>query len=993
MNKKENQKIESIIPPIAQTIQMLYFRKYYWGKRNQIFNELYHLLLGNYNINSKSENKTIDDDDDFSDIKSLDENIFNSIFNDDNVDTNINKENKNYNISNDENEEESSEEEYSNDNDNDNDNLLLEENELIQTTNFVPSSKFLRKNKKIIYNNYKKNYEGKKKIIITDDLTLRVDQNKDAFLQIKNVDIFVINYLVKLKLNGKEEWICNPYYGLYLLYYVKKYIKPYPLFLNTTKTEYIIQKTINNNDYLDLLIANDIFEIENKIYNIDLNEIINDTKFHISIELMKNKSRYIKYLNIKNNNSNNFEDFRFLSNIYDNNNNIESFYYTFGNKNNLNHQNLIALLNRNYFENNRRYFYLDFNYIEQIKTNKELKTYFAYWLIKAFQNINYKDYKDSYEKLEPLINKDNIVNVIINLIDINDNLYNTGNKVNYLYIFINNVNKRLYHSMINELKEKLRLTNKKFKFILLCDIDEEINSNLFFEIYQQNHNGLFYLQNDTKGENIDIYNIKKLFSNKNKNIEYFCDLVKIFNINYFLKYKKEKENPEDILFLKKYMKYINLICKYKNNSKKLKIKNIVFKNDEIKNEFLKQYSNYSTYFFNNDQYINEILDNNTDGDFFERAIILDILTEKILTKTNNQLNFKIIEVKSLYALTLNKSFNFEEYKNKNIIFFQKSKTSEVFDFGFLINGNNEKYFKLYQISLNKTKEDFVKLNKNIIKLHCSNIKQKLNKLGEINNFSFGIITSLRVYENSKNEKNISGYKLMEKVCQENKYELLIYDVSKRKLYKEEKNKKYEFNLYTINKDYKLNLPDYSNFYKYNPIFMSFKYINKDYVKNINEYLDKKDAQIIGKIKFEKKFITSKIEDKGLALLISGEIKLKNNNPSKSDKINNKTNDNNKDIINYKEEEDLVYNSSEKKQVIIFKTKNFSKIYEKQIDNEKISEINENEYEKNITLENGHIILIKLNNDNNCAKNQFITKKRNPEKLFSEKIIKKKKNNI
>jgi hypothetical protein len=328
--------------------------------------------------------------------------------------------------------------------------------------------------------------------------------------------------------------------------------------------------------------------------------------------------------------------------------------------------------------------------------------------------------------------------------------------------------------MINELKEKLRLTNKKFKFILLCDIDEEINSNLFFEIYQQNHNGLFYLQNDTKGENIDIYNIKKLFSNKNKNIEYFCDLVKIFNINYFLKYKKEKENPEDILFLKKYMKYINLICKYKNNSKKLKIKNIVFKNDEIKNEFLKQCSNYSTYFFNNDQYINEILDNNTDGDFFERAIILDILTEKILTKTNNQLNFKIIEVKSLYALTLNKSFNFEEYKNKNIIFFQKSKTSEVFDFGFLINGNNEKYFKLYQISLNKTKEDFVKLNKNIIKLHCSNIKQKLNKLGEINNFSFGIITSLRVYENSKNEKKISGYKLMKKECQENKYELLIY---------------------------------------------------------------------------------------------------------------------------------------------------------------------------------------------------------------------------
>ena len=466
----------------------------------------------------------------------------------------------------------------------------------------------------------------------------------------------------------------------------------------------------------------------------------------------------------------------------------------------------------------------------------------------------------------------------------------------------------------------------------------------------------------------------------------------MFNLCYFLKYKKEKENPEDILFLKKYIKYVNLICKDNKNNKnnyKLKIKNIEFKNDEIKKEFLKQYSNYSTYFFNNDKYINEILENNADGDFYERSIILDILTEKV-KNNKNKLNFKIVEVKSLYAFSLNTNFNYEKYKNENFLFFQKSKIGEVFDFGFLINNKNGKFCKFYQISLNKTKEDFKKLDKNIISLHFSNIKEQLNKLGEIKFFSFGIITSLRVFKNSKNETDSTGYNLMRKECTNNKYELLIYDVAKRKMYKEENSNIYEYtSIYLINNEYKLNLPDYTNFFKYNPIFMSSKYINKDYIKNIKEYLDKNDIQIIGKIKYEKKFIKSKIEDKGLALLISGETKFKN---SKNNKINIKKNDSNNNIIDYEEID--TKNPNEKKQVIILKSKNFNKIYEKQIDevNSKISELNENEYEINRNLVNGHILLIKFNEDNNNTNMQkFISQKRNPEKLFSEKIVKKKKN--
>ena len=96
----------------------------------------------------------------------------------------------------------------------------------------------------------------------------------------------------------------------------------------------------------------------------------------------------------------------------------------------------------------------------------------------------------------------------------------------------------------------------------------------------------------------------------------------MFNFSYYRKYKKkQKSNFNEISFLKKYLKYINLECKKDKISKKLKIKGITFKKNVIKDEFIKQDTDYSIYFINNEEAINKIIDNNNDGNFFEKASI------------------------------------------------------------------------------------------------------------------------------------------------------------------------------------------------------------------------------------------------------------------------------------------------------------------------------------------------------------------------------------
>ena len=209
-----------------------------------------------------------------------------------------------------------------------------------------------------------------------------------------------------------------------------------------------------------------------------------------------------------------------------------------------------------------------------------------------------------------------------------------------------------------------------------------------------------------------------------------------------MNYKSEaKEDDFSELDLnKKYKKYFKLDIKNNLNETKPIINNIKFRNKDIEIIFLQQYENYLLHFIESDKKLQEVLNLN-DGDFFEKLIILDFITNKILNNKDNN-NFIKLEVNSLFGFNL-KNIDLKNYKEKNIIFTQKSKAAEIFDFGILINKNNQLIMKLYQVSTKKSKDDLSKLDLDIIKLHCINIKKNLEILGNINSFSFGIITTYR----------------------------------------------------------------------------------------------------------------------------------------------------------------------------------------------------------------------------------------------------------
>jgi hypothetical protein len=86
---------------------------------------------------------------------------------------------------------------------------------------------------------------------------------------------------------------------------------------------------------------------------------------------------------------------------------------------------------------------------------------------------------------------------------------------------------------------------------------------------------------------------------------------------------------------------------------------------------------------------------------------------------------KSLEIKSIFGLKLKKNLDYKKYMNANIIFYLKSKVAEIFDFGIIINGKNDKYMKLYKISINKSEDDLDKLVVDTIKINCFYLKKEL----------------------------------------------------------------------------------------------------------------------------------------------------------------------------------------------------------------------------------------------------------------------------
>ena len=489
---------------------MLYFRKNYWKIRDKIFRKIYNILIGKVKkVKSEIKSKIIsevDTQDDFSDIKNLDDDIFTGIFEIQNVNKNLkNIENNNNNESIDDYIEEDEDEEEEEEEDN-NKNSVINFSSIKEQ-----STQFIKKMRNKIFSNYLNNYKGQKIKIINDSFSLKCDENKIIYFTIQNVNIFEINYLFKIDVNGKKEWICNPYYGLYLCYYIRKIDKPYPIL--PKENQKIIQKTINDCDYLNFLFANNLCGIYNYIYNFELNDIIKDIKYHFDFKLMENKSKFLKYLNIKNDEEKravNFDELNYIIGEIFDPQIVESSNYIFQNKNNSYNKYLIQILNEKYCKFNQRYLYLDFDYIENIQTNKELKEYFAYWLIKSFEENDIENYEKTYDKIKSLIKKNNIFDILKEIIKIIQNLYNSKNNKK-LHIILNKINKKRYHLEIDRLNDELKKV-ENYTFIIFCDIEEDINSDIFFKIYNENPYQLYFLKNSkNSNENINVNDIKIYF--------------------------------------------------------------------------------------------------------------------------------------------------------------------------------------------------------------------------------------------------------------------------------------------------------------------------------------------------------------------------------------------------------------------------------------------------------------------------------------------------
>ena len=134
---------------------------------------------------------------------------------------------------------------------------------------------------------------------------------------------------------------------------------------------------------------------------------------------------------------------------------------------------------------------------------------------------------------------------------------------------------------------------------------------------------------------------------------------------------------------------------------------------------------------------------------------------------------------------------------------------------------------------------------------------------------------------------------------------------------------------------------------------------------------------MGKISYDKKFVNSEIEDENLGLVIYGQINAEKKARNKKYSLKRKINNVNKII---EDNNDIDKNKDQiNKEIMIFKSKDFNGIYERLKDSNKkeIKELNE----FNSNLKKGHILFINLNNSS------LLGKKRNPEHLFTKKIIK------
>ena len=708
--------------------------------------------------------------------------------------------------------------------------------------------------------------------------------------QIDIIYLMNIEFITKIKINEDEEWICNPDYAIYLIYIKKNLKNPQPF----PKKEFDDDSSYSLTDESD--IEHFIFITNNK-YNREKKKIL-EIKAELNIsniygDIRQKDATYKEYIGHY---LNAIEHEEIDITNYQNNN-IALYFeklhkYTgikniiFQDQNILNSFYKIIHLNNFYYEEILRFFYLDLKILNEIKNTNEKKRYLSYYIARLYNcNTEFKNDFENFvnDNLKQVNDKNFINNLIDRIVDKNNNLIKNNNETTPFYIIIDNIDTDENYKIIERLMHNDEIKNIYIYGII--NIDTNFGQEQFMKLYNKKstERGFYvhYLNsNNSELVNKKDYNVKKFFKDIGKDINILKDFLQLI---YFKKYFNEC-TKNDNHFLMKYIKYIKLIITEDINNC-LFINDIEFKNEEIKINFIKNYKDILISYLNknNDKIIADLF-SGLNSDLFEKQIILDILLDKIIS--DKERNFKELKVHTIYCMDLDlKNIDISQYKEKDIIIIQDSKTGEVYDFGIIVN----KKVKLYQVSTNKSKDDLIMLEKNKIEFDCNYMMNKyLNNFGDYSNFSFGIITSTLTFNNYskllKEEKNIlnTPYYLMKEHCLKNNYELFIYDLIKHKIYKEdESNNLIECDLYKFNNKNELKIPKLKEIYTQSPKKISMKKFNKVYfvekLKNTKLFsrLDKNEnmnsLNVVGKFDYKNELLNIReVEEENYFIYISGE---------------------------------------------------------------------------------------------------------------------------
>ena len=687
-------------------------------------------------------------------------------------------------------------------------------------------ARFNNKNKEEIIQTFKiKKQEINKKL---KEYNLKLTLKDMYFLNLEDIkgeNSLEISCLRNIRFGNQYEWVSSPEYLLYFQYSILEYKRPSLVQCIKDNKEEKVDSINSVTKANNLLLNNEnlIYIKDSNIQNIDFNKIYEDGNQKFSF-LEDNIFEYLEYEKkdpkqieesylIYNNNYRQILNFSFEIHF-------DNLIYSFQNGNYFFELNLINCLN-SYYTEESKFFYINFKKIKKIFNKKDLfKKYLAFWITKLFLDNKKIDSENKDDKI-----KDSKSKYIDFANDVIKSVFK--NRENYLEIILDKISEEFPKNRILvilnniepsglKLFEQKQYHNLNILFIFNIQNNFEVFQNCYYEekrlkkFFLENKDEISYKDPIKKNNDMNFYSrfqtkdeyeilkkklINEIFKDYKKTKDKLLNLALILNISEFinknitqtdnsiLKLKNDLRISSNISILKPFLPLINLCVSVDESHTIFKINDIKFKEiffyEHLKNLYIALMMNYLN------ANSNELFLDDIKGPLLEKDIILNILTGQIKNdKYNNYINFKEVKVQSIYCLSLNKKREYEDNKNKNIVITQESKTAELYDFAFKIKN----HMKLVQISIFKDYIDLEKLKKEAIILDLINFnlnKEPLN-IGNIDSYSFAIITSINVFNDYKkteeeNKKTHTFFKMVEH-CIKNDYEFYIYNYFENNFY-------------------------------------------------------------------------------------------------------------------------------------------------------------------------------------------------------------------